>query len=116
MIKFVLMMKYIFSTITIALLACTTSFCQIGAICKWDNDRSAAVVLTFDDWTPGQYPVAAPDLKSRNLTGTFFPVLSNIGPWNHDWPDLATMVSSGNEMGNHGEFKGLSLQMLFKTI
>jgi len=43
-----------------------------GGICNWDNDKKAAIVLTFDDWSPGHYPIVVPELKSRNLNATFF--------------------------------------------
>ena len=40
---------------------------QNATVCKWNDDKKAAVVLTFDDWSPGQYPVAVPELSARGV-------------------------------------------------
>jgi hypothetical protein len=74
---------------------------QVGEICKWDNYRQAAVVLTFDDWSPGQQPIVPGELKSRNLNATFFIETSLVANWNHDWPTVLTTAADGNEIGNH---------------
>lgn len=95
------MSKSIFSIITIGFLACQVTFSQIGTICKWNSDKKAAVVLTFDDWTPGQYPIAVPELKKRDLVATFFPMESSIASWNHPWSDVLKTAANGNEFGNH---------------
>jgi len=68
-----------------------------GEICNWDGDKKAAIVLTFDDWSPGQYPIATPELQSRNITATFFIVVRNVS----NWKNVQTVVSNGNEVGNH---------------
>jgi peptidoglycan/xylan/chitin deacetylase (PgdA/CDA1 family) len=79
-----------------------TSIAQIpGKICNWDNDKKAAVVLTFDDWTPGQFPIATPELKSRNLNATFFIITNNVASWNWPWADVLIEIDNGNEIGNH---------------
>ncbi|MFL5728252.1 MAG: polysaccharide deacetylase family protein [Cytophagaceae bacterium] len=74
---------------------------QVGKICNWDNGRKAAVVLTFDDWTPGQYPVVVPELRNRNINATFNIILNDVAAWNHDWPTVVTTASDGNEIANH---------------
>ena len=74
---------------------------QVGEICKWDNDRHAAIVLTFDDWSPGQQPIVPGELKSRNLNATFFIETSLVASWNHDWPTVLLTAADGNEIGNH---------------
>ncbi len=74
---------------------------QVGEICKWDSDRQAAIVLTFDDWSPGQQPIVPGELKSRNLNATFFIETSLVANWNHDWPTVLTTAADGNEIGNH---------------
>ncbi len=71
------------------------------AIADWDGDKKAAVVLTFDDWSPGQYPIARAELKSRNMVGTFYVVTRNIAAWNHNWSSAQTLVNEGSEIGNH---------------
>jgi len=74
---------------------------QVGTICKWSDDKKAAVVLTFDDWSPGQYPIVVTELKKRNIIATFFPGLDCIAAWNHPWSTVIETVSYGNEVGNH---------------
>jgi peptidoglycan/xylan/chitin deacetylase (PgdA/CDA1 family) len=72
-----------------------------GGICNWDNDCKAAIVLTFDDWSPGHYPIVVPELQSRNINATFFVMNTSIASWNHPWPDVVTTASYGNEIANH---------------
>ena len=69
-----------------------------GGICNWDNDKKAAIVLTFDDWSPGHYPIVVPELKSRNLNATFFVMNTTAS---YSWPNIITTASYGNEIGNH---------------
>lgn len=86
----------------IVLISLQTVLAQtIPGICNWDRCKKAAVVLTFDDWSPGIFPVASPALKSKSLTGTFFMVTRNIASWNRDWPDVRTLLGDGNEIANH---------------
>jgi peptidoglycan/xylan/chitin deacetylase (PgdA/CDA1 family) len=87
--------------ITILLGANISLFSQTGKICNWQDDKQAAVVLTFDDWSPGQYPIVVPELKKRNINATFFPIISSIADWNHPWSTILEAVSYGNEIGNH---------------
>ncbi|MCX6181798.1 MAG: polysaccharide deacetylase family protein [Bacteroidetes bacterium] len=77
------------------------SFSQVGEICKWDSDKSAAVVLTFDDWSPGQQPIVPKELKSRGINATFFITTNFVASWNHDWPTVVSTQADGNEIGNH---------------
>jgi peptidoglycan/xylan/chitin deacetylase (PgdA/CDA1 family) len=77
------------------------TFSQVGEICKWDNDKSAAVVLTFDDWSPGQQPIVPNELKNRNIIATFFVTTNLVASWNHDWPTVISTQAKGNEIGNH---------------
>jgi peptidoglycan/xylan/chitin deacetylase (PgdA/CDA1 family) len=93
------MTRTILSAILICLIG-NTAFSQVGTICNWDNDKNAAVVLTFDDWTPGQYPIAVPELKKRNINATFYLILSSVSS-NHPWPDVIKAAFYGNEIANH---------------
>jgi peptidoglycan/xylan/chitin deacetylase (PgdA/CDA1 family) len=76
-------------------------FSQDWKICNWKDDKKGAVVLTFDDWSPGQFPVAVPELNSRGLVSTISPILDVVAPWNHNWPDVVTTAAAGHEIGNH---------------
>jgi peptidoglycan/xylan/chitin deacetylase (PgdA/CDA1 family)/lysophospholipase L1-like esterase len=75
----------------------TSVLVPVGEICKWDNNKKAAVALTFDDWTPGQSPIVVPELKARNLVATFNIFTSNIT----DWTSVNTAANNGNEIANH---------------
>ncbi len=95
------MKKFLF-TVSLLMTFCTPlAFSQTGKICNWNNDKKGTVVLTFDDWSPGHFPVVLPELNSRNLKATFFLELNDVASWNHDWPDVITTASSGHELGNH---------------
>jgi hypothetical protein len=76
-------------------------YSQPGKVCNWDGDKNAAVVLTFDDWSPGQYPIVVPELKKRDINATFFLMLPSIATWNHPWSDVVKAAANGNEMANH---------------
>jgi len=70
-------------------------------IARWYDDRSAALVLMFDDSTPSQAGNVLPALQERGLTGTFYinPETGHYrarrAAWEHDAP------ASGMELGNH---------------
>lgn len=74
---------------------------QTAQICNWDSNKKAAVVLTFDDWTPGQYPLVVPLLKKYSMTATFFPIVNNIQKSRYTWNAVKKLVAQGNEIGNH---------------
>ncbi|MDD4969383.1 MAG: polysaccharide deacetylase family protein [Paludibacter sp.] len=91
--KSILLSAFVFLFITL-------SFGQVpGKICNWDNDKKAAVVLTFDDWSPAQYYLVTPELKSRNINATFFVPTNAV----RDWSQLQDEVSYGNEIANHSK-------------
>lgn len=70
-------------------------------ICCWKDGRNSAVALTFDDWSPGQYPLAVPALQKYGLVGIFFPILSNIERYDYSWAAIQKTLEQGNEIGNH---------------
>lgn len=74
---------------------------EIGGICKWDSNKKATVVLTFDDWTPGQFPLVVPALKHHQMVATFFPIPGNITKSDLAWKAVQTTIKNGNEIGNH---------------
>jgi len=93
------MSKRIFIVVFSFLCSVQFSFSQSGKICNWTNDKKAAVVLTFDDWTPGHFYIVYPELQARNLNATFFVTTNGVS----NWSNLNTVVSAGNEVGNHSE-------------
>jgi len=97
------MKKIIYTVIILFCIIAQNSIAQVaGKICNWDHDKNAAVVLTFDDWSPGQFPIATPELLKRNINATFFIVTNNVQTWdNVYWPKVQEEVTNGNEIGNH---------------
>ena len=69
-----------------------------GGVCNWDNDKKAAIVLTFDDWSPGHSPIVVPELQSRGLNATFFVMNTTAS---YSWPQIIAAAGNGNEIGNH---------------
>jgi peptidoglycan/xylan/chitin deacetylase (PgdA/CDA1 family) len=95
------MVRNYIASVLISIISSNVSSAQIGKICNWDSGKMAAIVLTFDDWSPGHYPIVVPELRNRDLVATFFPIITSIAPWNHPWPDVDMTTSYGNEIGNH---------------
>jgi peptidoglycan/xylan/chitin deacetylase (PgdA/CDA1 family) len=61
------------------------------------NGHKAAASLTFDDALPVHLDIAAPALKERHLSGTFFLIVSRTTRI-EDWKRV---LLDGNEIGNH---------------
>lgn len=78
-------------------LTVTNALKQVGAICKWQDNKKAAVVLTFDDWSAGHPAIVVPELKKRKMNATFFAVSSFVA----NWKPLYDAALDGNEIGNH---------------
>jgi peptidoglycan/xylan/chitin deacetylase (PgdA/CDA1 family) len=75
-------------------------FAQVpGRICNWDDDKKAAVVLTFDDWSPAHYYLVTPELQSRNINATFFIPTNAVSSWSK----VQTVANYGNEVANHSK-------------
>lgn len=72
---------------------------QAGTVCNWQDNKKAAVVLTFDDWSAGHPAIVVPELKKRGMVGTFYPIIS----WNNNWTLIAQAANDGNEIGNHSK-------------
>jgi len=69
-----------------------------GRIANWEDNKRAAVSITFDDWSIGHYERAIPELNRRNMPGTFYAVIDYIGS---KWNNVLNGVSSGHEIGSH---------------
>lgn len=80
----------------------TNTLLPVGKIASWDWNKKAAVALTFDDWTAGHPGNVVPELKSRNLTGTFF-IATNMVYNASQWTAMNNAVTNGNEMANHSK-------------
>lgn len=70
---------------------------SVGQVCKWRDNKRAAVALTFDDWSPGHPAIVVPEFKKRGLVGTFNVVTNSIS----DWTNMIEAAANGNEIANH---------------
>jgi peptidoglycan/xylan/chitin deacetylase (PgdA/CDA1 family) len=48
------------------------------AITMWQDDKTAAISLTFDDGSPNQFSQALPALNKLNLPATFFIITGDV--------------------------------------
>ena len=47
-------------------------------ITTWQNDKSAAISLTFDDGSPNQFSQALPGLNKLGIPATFYIITGNV--------------------------------------
>jgi peptidoglycan/xylan/chitin deacetylase (PgdA/CDA1 family) len=63
------------------ILACSSTNSQRTGqteITVWQNDKSAAISLTFDDGSPNQFSQALPILNKLNIPATFYIITGNV--------------------------------------
>ncbi len=77
----------------------TDSYLKRGTLANWQDDKKAAVVLTFDDWSNGHPKIAVPQLKKRNLVGTF----NVVSSFQSTWDGIQVAFDNGNEIANHSK-------------
>ena len=79
-------------------------------IAKYKDDKICAISYTFDDGLKEHYSLVFPEMKKRNLKGTFW---INGAKVNKDkkhiadttrvnWDELRRMAAAGHEISNHG--------------
>ena len=68
-----------------------------------DFNEKLVVALTFDDGSESHYQLVFPELKKRNISATFFPIVSKIGQEGYlNWSQIEEMCENGFEIGSHG--------------
>lgn len=67
-------------------------------IMNWYDGKSSAVVLTFDDWSPGHGAIAVPRLIEKDLVGTFYVTTKNTSGF---YNQIQKALDNGCEVGNH---------------
>lgn len=80
-------------------LVCVSSFSQSNTydIAPWYQWKTAAVVLTFDDWSLDHPDNAIPEMNTYDIKGTFF-----INGWAFIEPaKLENAIFNGHEIANH---------------
>jgi hypothetical protein len=70
-------------------------------LCKWKDNKKAALTFNFDDSSNGQATLAVPALNEREMKGTFY-----VNPGNYDYGRNksiweVTVPASGHELANH---------------
>jgi hypothetical protein len=70
-------------------------------ICRWYDDKQAAVSLRFDDSHPTHLSVALPLLNERKFVGTFLvnPGTDRYLQHKNEWEGV--VLENGHELGNH---------------
>ncbi|EGU61758.1 polysaccharide deacetylase [Vibrio nigripulchritudo ATCC 27043] len=68
-------------------------------IANWKGFQDAAVVLAFDDYSPGQKDIAIPQLIKRDMAATIF-VTTDTAEW-LGWDTIIEGHNAGIEMANH---------------
>ncbi|HPM12310.1 MAG TPA: polysaccharide deacetylase family protein [Bacteroidales bacterium] len=70
---------------------------SVGEVCKWRDNKRAAIALTFDDWSPGHPAIVVPELQKRGMVGTFNIFTNSIS----NWTSIQEAANLGNEIANH---------------
>lgn len=70
-------------------------------IAAWQNDKKAAVSLTFDDGISGQFNIAVPILNRHNFKATFFVTTNTVLKQMGDWLLVKSASQAGHEIANH---------------
>jgi peptidoglycan/xylan/chitin deacetylase (PgdA/CDA1 family) len=72
--------KHILAFASIILACSCTNSQKTGEteITAWQNDKSAAISLTFDDGSPNQFSQALPILNKINIPATFYIITGNV--------------------------------------
>ena len=81
-------------------------------ICQFQNNKPAALSLTFDDGLVDHYTVVRPMLKDAGIPATFFivPAWTDLAESNRkdstkrqfmSWQQVAELSEDGHEIGNH---------------
>lgn len=55
-----------------------STYSQKTEITTWQDDKAAAISLTFDDGSPNQFSVAMPMLDKLNIPATFFIITGEV--------------------------------------
>lgn len=77
----------------------TNTQISVGEVCKWRDNKRAAIALTFDDWSPGHPAIVVPEFNKRGIVGTFNIFTNSVS----NWTGIQEAAESGNEIANHSK-------------
>ncbi|MFM7022227.1 MAG: polysaccharide deacetylase family protein [Flavobacteriales bacterium] len=77
------------------------SFAQDIEITNWYNNKSCAVVMTFDDWLEGHEKIVVPALIEKKLPATFFVTLQGAQWKRNFFDEMRNAQAHGCEIANH---------------
>ena len=89
----------LFSLITISAISQDSIAVEIS---NWKNLKKAAIVFTFDDWSPGHGEIVVPMFIKHKVPATFYVTTKNkdLGG---SWSKMKLAFEHGCEIGNHTE-------------
>lgn len=71
-------------------------------ISNWKNAKNAAIVFTFDDWSPGHGEIVIPMFIKYKIPATFYVTTKNKN-LGGSWEKMKLAYEHGCEIGNHTE-------------
>jgi len=72
-----------------------------ATICKWYENKSAALSLTYDSGLASHADLAAPLMSERGIDGTFFVTIDNVGiGYGAEWEEWQNISETGHEIGS----------------
>lgn len=79
-------------------------------VAKYQDDKACAISFTYDDGLREHYTLVTPEMKKRNLTGTFWINGARVNTDDEQlkdttrvsWKNLQEMAALGHEISNHG--------------
>lgn len=103
-------MKHLLLFFFFLFLSCTGFPGETLQICKFKDDKKAALSLTFDDGTRDHLQYALPLLERYGFKGTFYIIIRRVPERVKDpssrtgyltWDELRRFLKAGHEIGNH---------------
>ncbi len=70
------------------------------SVSNWKDNKKAAIIFTFDDWSPGHGTIVYPLFKKHKLQATFFVTLKNH-MLSGGYRTMKKAYADGFEIGNH---------------
>ncbi len=93
--------KEVAKVILIIIFLTTTIKAQEITIANWYENKSGAVVLSFDDWLPSHANIVVNQLENHQLPATFFVTIQNTKYQKNAFIMMRKAFANGCEIANH---------------